>query len=126
MLSPRHVVFIAGLGLLGGWLPSAVSAGESNELTRAVSVSRQFIIHAPGRLLPHAIGVFAEQVKREWEATLDLSNRWRDPIILLVKPRSAAQADLASPILGVFPTDAHLKYQITCRRQHPAIPRVAL
>ncbi len=78
----------------------------TNTLQRAVSVSRQFTALAPGRLLPHAVCVFAEQVRREWAQLIEVGPAWRDPISIVVK------ADGSLVAVRAARTDFGLKYQI--------------
>ena len=87
------------------------AADPTNTLARGVSITHQFVAYAPDELLPHAICVFAEQVKREWNNLLDQSAPWRDPIVILVDQQPAGGE--RSPSLSVAITDLHLKYQIT-------------
>ena len=107
-------VFAACLLTLAAVFPApSLAAPVTNDLNRAISASRQFVAYAPGPLLPQAIGVFADQVRREWQYRLQLSDQGRDPIVILVRDREPAERDAPSPTVGVFPTALHLKYQVT-------------
>jgi hypothetical protein len=86
----------------------------TNAVVTTVSVSRQFAASANDPLLPSALCVYAEQVKREWLARMDVTDAWRDPILLVVRPRTTGQTNTPAIWMAVFRTDEHLKYQIHC------------
>jgi hypothetical protein len=128
MIAPRALCCVA---FVTAFPLTAVAVSQTNSLFRAVSISRQFSGYAASQLLSPAMCVFAEHVKREWLKRLDLSDKWRDPIILLVteregEPPSEPRRDSArqeprppgyapntpSLSLQVFVTDLHLKYQV--------------
>ena len=86
----------------------------TNTVVTTISVSRQFAASANDPVLPSALCVYAEQVKREWLARMDVTDVWRDPILLVMRPRAAAQTNMPAIWMAVFQTDEHLKYQIHC------------
>ncbi len=90
------------------------AASATNALVSTRSASRQFVVYANDRLLPSALCVYAERVKREWLRLWDTSDRWRDPILIVVRPREPSQTNAPAISLDVFQTDKHLKYQIYC------------
>jgi hypothetical protein len=96
-------------------IAAALSArAATNAVVTTVSVSRQFAASANDSILPSALCVYAEQVKREWLARMDVNDAWRDPILLVVRPCTAAQTNMPAIWMVVFQTDEHLKYQIHC------------
>lgn len=113
---------------LGWWLAvAAVAWGAGDDLqeretrpqttsepVRAVSVSRQFVVYAYDPLLPSDVCIYAERVKRQWLALLNIPDHWADPIIIVVRNRQSVEAAAPSIALEVFATELHLKYQITC------------
>src|SRR2546426_10747646 len=74
----------------------------------ATSASQQFTAHASDSLLPSAVCVLAEQLKRAWLGRLDLADRWRDPIGLVIRERAASETDQPAIRVEVFKTDVHL------------------
>lgn len=86
----------------------------TNALVSTLSASRQFTAYANDRLLPSALCVYADHVKREWLQRLDMADNWRDPIILLVRAREESHPDAMPISMVVFQTDTHFKYQIQC------------
>lgn len=118
MKAQRRAPIVAALPVvvwLGVFAPgSSVAETATNVLLHSVSVSRQFVAYAPQPLMPPALCVAAEGVKRAWLARLNATDTWRDPIVLVVRQRQAAEADAAAIALDVFRTDLHLKYQIRC------------
>ena len=113
----------------GSWLPAAVviltqlavagrahaaSTTATNGLISTLSASRQFAAYANDQLLPSALCVYAEHVKREWLRRMNVADNWRDPILLVVRLREPAQTNAPSISMVVFHTDTHLKYQIHC------------
>ena len=90
------------------------AASPTNVLVSTLSPSRQFVVCANDRLLPSVLCVYAEHVKREWLWLLDASDQWRDPILIVVRPREASGADALPISLEMVRTDQHLKYQIDC------------
>ena len=111
---------------LGRWLAASVGvllqaaavpdacAGATNAPVSTVSASRQFTAYADDRLLPSALCVYAEHVKREWLQRLNVPDNWRDPILLVVRTREQSQTNASPVSMVVFQTDKHLKYQIHC------------
>jgi hypothetical protein len=111
---------------LGPWLAAGVvvvmqtvavagaHAGATNALVSTLSASRQFTACANDRLLPSALCVYADHVKREWLRCLDVADNWRDPIILFVRTREESQLDALPISMIVFQTDTHFRYQIQC------------
>ncbi|HUI05833.1 MAG TPA: hypothetical protein VL486_02385 [Verrucomicrobiae bacterium] len=93
---------------------SGSAASSTNALVCTLSPSRQFVAYANDRLLPSALCAYAEQVKREWLWLLDASGQWRDPILIVVRPREPSLAQAPAVSLETFQTDEHLKYQVDC------------
>jgi hypothetical protein len=89
-------------------------AATNNAVVSTLSASKQFAAYANDRLLPPALCVYAEHIKREWLRRMNMADNWRDPILLVVRARGASQADAPSMWTAVFQTDDHLKYQIHC------------
>ena len=86
----------------------------TNALATTISASRQFTAYANNQLLPSALCVYAERVKREWLRRMDMADNWRDPILLVVHTREPAQANTPAISMAMFQIDTHLKYQIRC------------
>jgi hypothetical protein len=86
----------------------------TNTIVTTVSVSRQFAASANDPILPSALCVYAEHIKQEWLGRMDATDAWRDPILLVVRPRTPAQTNMPTIWMAVFQTDEHLKYQIHC------------
>ncbi len=101
------------IGFLGTCPLAAAAENDTVPLQRAVSSSGQFVVYSADQLLPHVISVFAEQVRREWRAQLDLDDSRQDSIVIVVRPRRAEEAGVATPHLAFFATDRHLKVQLT-------------
>jgi len=109
---------------LGTWLAATVAiltqpvvaalSTPTNALVRTVSASRQFTACASDRLLPSALCAYAEHVKREWLKQLDVADKWRDPILLLVQTHPADQPVASTVSMAVLQTDEHLEYRIRC------------
>ena len=95
------------------------AASATNAFVSTLSASRQFAAYANNRLLSSALCVYAEHVKREWLQLLNVSDRWRDPILIVVRPREPSQTYAPAISLQMFQTDAHLKYQICCLAPRP-------
>lgn len=89
-------------------------ADTTNAVVRTVSTSRQFTAYARQPLLPAALCVFSERVKREWLAQLDATDAWRDPVIFIIQDREPSRAEAPAIALEIFQTDLHLKYQVRC------------
>lgn len=122
-------------GLTGGFVLAATflltpmrveGADTTNAPARAVSVSRQFVAYTPGPLLSSALCVFAERVKREWLAQLQMTDAWRDPILFVVRDRETSQRDAPAVALEIFQTDLHLKYQVRILVPPPLDESIAL
>jgi len=96
-----------------GMAPYA-SGATTNVTISTRSASRQFAAYANDRLMPSALCVYAEHIKHEWLRRMNMSDNWRDPILLVVRPREAAQSDAPAIWSAVFQTDEHLQYQIHC------------
>ncbi len=90
------------------------ASAVTNVLSSTLSASRQFAAYAENPLLPSALCVYAERVKREWLRRMDVADNWRDPILLVVRAREPAQTNAPPVSMAVYQTDAHLKYQIRC------------
>jgi len=90
------------------------NAAAALPLNRTESSSRQFIAYAPGPLTTSALCVYTERVKQQWLTLLDAPDDWRDPIILLVRPRGPSEGSLPALLVETFQNELHLKYQITC------------
>ena len=112
------LVVLAQLAVAGR--SGAVSATATNGLVGTLSTSRQFAAYANDQLLPSALCVYAEHVKREWLRRMGLADDWRDPILLIVRPGKPAQTNTTAISMVVFQTDTHLKYQI----HYVAAPRI--
>ena len=98
-----------------GAIPDARAASTAtNALVSTISASRQFAVYANNQLLPSALCVYAEHVKREWLRQMDTSDSWRDPILLVVRTRELSQTNTPAISMAVYQTDTHLKYQIRC------------
>ncbi len=107
------LIVAAGLAWLCAVHP-VVGAESSNTLDSAVSVSRQFITYAHGTLLAQAVGVFAEQVRREWADLLDVDPTWRDPIFIVLDPQ-ATPVNTPPVQVGVARSELRLRYRILYR-----------
>jgi len=92
----------------------AVSTTATNEVISTLSASRQFAAYANDQMLPSALCVYAEHVKREWLRRIEVADNWRDPILFVVRPREPAQTNAPVISMVAFQTDTHLKYQIHC------------
>lgn len=107
----RRWVSVVGLAVLA--ISAPIARANSTNLTRSVSVTRQFICYAENPLLPAALGYVAEQVKRHWLRELNLRDEWRDPILLVVRSAAPDQPIAPDPAMLVVPTALGWKYQIT-------------
>lgn len=99
--------------------PAACAASDTNALICTMSASRQFAAYAHDRLLPSAVCVYAERIKREWLRRMEMADQWRDPIVIVVRPREPSQTD--APVISwqTFQTEKHLKYQVDCLAPPP-------
>jgi len=95
-------------------LPTLESSSPTNALVSTVGSSRQFTVYAQNRLLASAMCVYAERVKREWLRVLNATDRWRDPILVVVHSREAAEKTAPAIFLQTYQTDEHLSYQVYC------------
>lgn len=86
----------------------------TNAPVSTLSASRQFAAYANDRVLPSALCVYAEHIKREWLRRMNANDHWRDPILLVVHARETAQGSAPAVSVVMFQTDEHLKYQIYC------------
>lgn len=105
---------VAGSVALGQVGAAPAPAAATNTLTRATSVTRQFVAFAYDPVLPSVLCVLAEHIKRDWLGLLNVPDAWADPIVIFVNTGDASQANTANIGLRVFRTDYHLKYQIDC------------
>jgi len=120
-MKPRRAWWLLPVFLL---LPAA-RAETNSPLNTAISVSRQFTVFAPGRTLPAAVCVFAERLKRNWLARLELTDAWRDPIVLVIRENTLSN-DVSAPInLGIIQAGPIVKYEISSSVP-PAIEERAL
>ena len=87
-------------------------------LRSATSGTGQFIAFAPGPVLPSALCVFAERLKRQWCANLDIADGWHDPIVLVLRDQIATNAP-ANVTLSIIQIGPVLKYEIGCRLSPP-------
>ena len=86
----------------------------SEPLARTTSVTGQFVAYAGNPALPPVVCVFAERVKSAWRDRLEITNQWRDPIVIVIRPRDATATNALAVRTDIFQTEFHLKYQITC------------
>jgi hypothetical protein len=86
----------------------------TNAPVSTLSASRQFAAYANDQVLPSALCVYAERIKREWLRRMNANDNWRDPILLVVHARETAQENAPPISMIMFQTDEHLKYQIYC------------
>lgn len=94
------------------WVLPLARAETNAPLNSAISVTRQFTTYAPGRTLPAALCVFAERLKRDWLARLELTDAWRDPIVVVVR-ETARTNSLAAPIhLEITQIGPVVKYEV--------------
>jgi hypothetical protein len=108
----------------GAWLAAAIAAvtqsvtatgsDPTNAVVSTVSASRQFVSYASDRLLASTLCAYAERLKREWLRRMDVTDNWRDPIVLFVQNRQPGQGDAPPVSMAVFQTDEHLEYRIRC------------
>ncbi len=90
--------------------------GQTNTAPRLVASSAgQFTAHAPDPVSSSVLCVLASQVKREWLRQLDLPDKWRDPIVLVLTECPVTAT--AAPVVwqDVLRSDMHLKFQIQLR-----------
>ncbi|NQU10323.1 hypothetical protein HQ590_06010 [bacterium] len=121
--SSRLPIALAGCLILAGQFRPAVAATEpSNVWARARSVSRQFLGFAPTPLLAHALCVFGDRVKQQWQAQTGASAAWRDPIVLVIRAGDPAATNAPGVTLSIQPGDRRIRYEITCRT--PPSPEV--
>ena len=101
-------------------LSSAVSAqvGTNEPLRSATGGNGQFIAFAPGPVLPAALCIFAERIKHNWCDSLDIADKWHDPIVLVLRAQVATNAP-ANVTLSIIQIGPVLKYEIGCRLSPP-------
>ena len=99
----RTLLVIAALNV-------AATAQVTNNapLRSATSGTGQFIAFAPGPVLPSALCVFAERLKRQWCANLDIADGWHDPIVLVLRDQITTNAP-ANVTLSIIPIGPVLK-----------------
>lgn len=108
-------------------MPTAVAArAGTNTLARTTSTSQQFIAYSDEPLLSSALCLAAERVKRSWLDALGIQDRGRDPILLILRDRTADERDAPAMTADIFQTDTHLKYQITFLTPPPIAEGVLL
>jgi hypothetical protein len=90
----------------------AAPAGSTNAPTRTVSATQQFVSYAKHPLLSSELCAVAERAKREWLRIFDLPDKWRDPIVLVVREREGALTNAPAVRTQVLRSDRHLRYQI--------------
>jgi len=111
----RGTVWVAGAVLFCG-----SGFGQSNTAPRRVSsTAGQFTAHSPDAVSSSVLCVLATQIKREWLRRLDLPDKWRDPIVLLLAERDASLAAAPNVWQEVARTDLHLKFEIHLRIPPP-------
>lgn len=108
MPRPWVTLLVAGVALL-----TTPAHGNSTNLTRSVSASRQFVCYAHDPLIPAALGYVAEQVKRQWLRELGFRDEWRDAIVLVMVDADPARPPAENPARLIAPTALGWKYQIT-------------
>lgn len=110
--------------LLAASLAATSHAGPTNSpLNQVTSLTRQFTAYAPGPVLPTALCVFAERLKRDWLNRLEVADEWQTPIVLVY--REAAATNTLGVTLGIYQVGPLAKYEITCRVP-PALDETAL
>ena len=104
-------------------LVAAIGAGavpSTNAPARFVgSTAGQFAAYTRDPVWSSVLSVLGSRVKREWLKTLDLPDRWRDPIVIVVSERT--DGDRATPAVWMetLRTDLHLKFQVQLRVPPP-------
>jgi len=102
---------------------SAAVPAQTNTAPRLVASSAgQFTAHTPDTVWSSVLCVLASQVKREWLRRLDIPDKWRDPIVLILAERTAATAAAPGVWQEVLRSELHLKFQIQLRIP-PALER---
>jgi hypothetical protein len=119
------LVFARGLVIVAPARAADTNAVAAAPLSRTESASRQFVAYTPNPLFASAVCVFAERVKQQWLSLLDTADNWRDPIILLVRPRAPSEQTSPAIVVETFQNEIHLKYQVTCLLP-PALDESAL
>jgi hypothetical protein len=94
----------------------AILCADASELTRQISRTRQFHVYADDALLASAVGVYAEQLKSDFLARLNLADKWRDPIIIRIESRADNQPPLE--IFAAKSPNANI-YGLVCRVPPP-------
>lgn len=75
---------------------------------RVISASGQFVVYADDLHAASAISTYAEHLKRQWLRALELTDTWRDPVVVVVQS-NAAPPRLSVQALG---PGFHLRYQL--------------
>lgn len=90
--------------------------GQTNTASRlVVNSAGQFTVHTPDAVWSSVLCVLATQVKREWLRRLELPDKWRDPIVLVLAERPATAASVPGMWQETFRSELHLKFQIQLR-----------
>ena len=108
------VLTVAGCCWFIGLTADAAPAGTTNALTRVVSASKQFIAYAGNPMFAAELCAVAENSKREWLRLFNLTDEWRDPVVLVVHERAGALTNAPPVRTQTYRSDLHLKYQIEC------------
>lgn len=109
----RATSSVATVLLFGAVASVAVASNPTNAPRPFVTSSAgQFSAYSPDAAWSSVLCVLGSQVKREWLKLLDLPDKWRDPIILVVTERPVAEQEMSASWLEVLRTDLHLKFQI--------------
>jgi hypothetical protein len=114
MNTRRARAFLTALALIHLTATRRASAASTNAHVAVMGSSRQFAAYANDRLLPSALCVYAERVKREWLQLLNAADSWRDPILIMVRPREPSETTAPAFSLETYQTDEHLQYQVFC------------
>jgi hypothetical protein len=89
-------------------------AAETNSvLVATTSSSREFVVYAANVRVSSVLCAFAEQIKRQWLQRLELTDGWRDPIVIVVQNRQPGLSD--APVLtgDMIRTEVHTRYRLT-------------
>lgn len=112
---------IVGLvaGLAAATAETGRDAAESAGATapsRVISASRQFIVYADDPRVAATMAAYAEHIKRQWLASLQTNDVWRDVIVMVVHSRSSGLA----PRVQTIQSDVHLRFHVDCPLPLPA------
>ena len=83
------------------------------------STAGQFGAYTHDPVWSSVLCVLGGHVKHEWLKTLDLPDRWRDPIVIVVNERPAADRATPAVWMETLRTDLHLKFQVQLRVPPP-------